>query len=97
MSYLKAPNRLESLLDALYADLNFDAAAEEFKIVKTWSQVVGSHIARVSEIEKIVDGVLYVKVKNSAWRNELTFKRQSIMAQLNYKLQSPIIKGIVFK
>ncbi len=96
MSYLKTPNRLESLLDALYADLNFDAA-EEFKIVKIWSQVVGSHIARVSEVEKVVDGVLYVKVKNSAWRNELTFKRQSIMAQLNYKLQRPVIKGIVFK
>lgn len=84
-------------MDALYADLNFDAAAEEFKIVKIWSQVVGSHIARVSEVEKVVDGVLYVKVKNSAWRNELTFKRQSIMAQLNYKLQRPVIKGIVFK
>jgi predicted nucleic acid-binding Zn ribbon protein len=97
MSYLKTPNRLESLLDALYADLNFDAAAEEFKIVKIWSQVAGSHIARVSEVEKVVDGVLYVKVKNSAWRNELTFKRQSIMAQLNYKLQRPVIKGIVFK
>ncbi len=96
MSYLRAPNRIESVLDALYANLNFDAA-EEFKIVKTWSQVAGSHIARVSEIEKIVDGVLYVKVKNSAWRNELTFKRQSIIAQLNYKLQRPAIKSIIFK
>ncbi len=96
MSYLKAPSRLKNILDALYADLNFDAA-EEFKIVKKWPEVVGNHIARISEIEKIVDGVLYVKVKNSAWRNELTFRRQSIIAQLNYTLQRPAIKGIVFK
>lgn len=97
MSYTRVPSRFESVLDALYSDLNFDAAAEEFKVIKMWSQVVGGHIARVSEVEKIVDGVLYVKVKNSAWRNELTFKKQSIIAQLNFKMQRSAVKGIVFK
>ncbi len=96
MSYTRVPSRFENVLSALYHDLNFDAA-EEFEIIKMWSQVVGSHIVRISEVEKVVNGVLYVKVKNSAWRNELSFKKQSIIAQLNSKLQRNLVKGIVFK
>lgn len=97
MSYTRVPSRFEHVLDALYSNLKFDAAAEEFKVIKMWAHVVGGHIARVSEVEKIVDGVLYVKVKNSAWRNELSFKKQSIIAQLNCKLQRNVVKTIVFK
>ncbi|MCS7013388.1 MAG: DUF721 domain-containing protein [Chloroherpetonaceae bacterium] len=97
MPYTKAPNRFEVVLDALYGELHFNIAAEEFKAIRLWREVVGSHIARVSEVEKIVDGILHVKVKNSAWRNELTFRKQSIIHQLNHRIGSPFVRDIVFK
>lgn len=97
MPYTKAPSRFEAVLDTLYNELHFDAAAEEFKAIRLWREVVGTHIARVSEVEKIVAGVLHVKVKSAAWRNELTFKKQSIIAQLNYRIGSAFVQDIVFK
>ncbi|KER11018.1 MAG: hypothetical protein HY22_01260 [[Candidatus Thermochlorobacteriaceae] bacterium GBChlB] len=97
MSYTRPPRHLDVALDALYQHLKFDDTADEFRAVKLWSDVVGAHIARVSEVEKIVNGVLFVKVRNSAWRNELTFKKPGILSQLNSRIGRDLVKEIVFK
>jgi predicted nucleic acid-binding Zn ribbon protein len=97
MSYTRPPKAFEGVLDALYHHLKFDETADEFRAVKLWSDVVGAHIARVSEVEKIVNGMLFVKVRNSAWRNELTFKKPGIIAQLNSRIGRDLVKDIVFK
>ncbi len=81
----------------LYKQLNFDRASEEFSIMKTWKEVVGIYITKVSQIEKIEHGRLYVKVKNATWRNELVFKRAKIVEEINKRLGKECLKDIIFK
>ncbi|MCS6989177.1 MAG: DUF721 domain-containing protein [Chloroherpetonaceae bacterium] len=97
MAYTRPPDKLRAVLDALYAELNFDQAAQEYRAVQMWSEVVGNYIAKVSQVEKIAKSVLYVKVKNSAWRSELTFKKSSIIEEMNKRLGKEMVKDIVFK
>jgi predicted nucleic acid-binding Zn ribbon protein len=97
MTYTDDPNKFDEVLKTLYRDLGLDGHAKQYEAVSIWNTVVGSHIARVSEVEKIQAGTLYVKVKNAAWRNELTFKKQHIIGQLNEKIGYDLVKDIVFK
>jgi len=97
MAYTRPPDKLHTVFDALYKELNLESASEEFRIVKIWKEVAGLYITKVSQVEKIDRSVLHVKVKNSAWRNELMFKKASIVQEMNKRLGKDYIKDIIFK
>jgi|YNPMSStandDraft_2_1061718.scaffolds.fasta_scaffold02487_2 predicted nucleic acid-binding Zn ribbon protein len=97
MAYTRPPDKLHMVFDALYKQLNFDRASEEFYTIKMWKEVVGAYITKVSQIEKIERGILYVKVKNAAWRNELTFKKTGIVEEINKRFGKDVLKDIIFK
>jgi len=97
MPYTDEPSSFESVLHELYRKLGLERYAKEFKAVSVWAKVVGPHIARVSEVEKIVGGILYVKVKNAAWRNELNFKKVTIIRQLNQHIGQELVVDIIFR
>lgn len=97
MSYTKQPNKFARVLSDLYGETGLEKAMSEYQAVKVWAEVVGAHIAKVSEVEKIVFGVLHIKVKNAAWRNELSFKKKDIIVHLNACIGKELVKDIVFK
>ncbi len=97
MSYVENPNKFDSVLKTLYKNLGLEKCARDYKTVQVWANVVGPHINQVSEVEKIFNGILFVKVKNSAWRNELIFKKKLIMVQLNESIGKEMVKDIIFK
>ncbi|MDX2127981.1 MAG: DUF721 domain-containing protein [Chloroherpetonaceae bacterium] len=97
MSYRNQPKPVSTVLDKVYHDLLSEQNADEFYALKNWSKVVGVHIAKVSEVEKLVGGTLFVKVKSAAWRNELIFKKAGIIEQINTKVGREVVKEIHFK
>jgi predicted nucleic acid-binding Zn ribbon protein len=97
MAYTRPPDKLHTVFDALYKELNFESASEEFRILKMWKDVAGLYITKVSQVEKIERGMLYVKVKNATWRNELMFKKANIIEEINKRLGKESVKDIIFK
>ncbi len=61
-----------------------------------WDKAVGKEIARHTEPFRVKDGVIYVKVDNDAWRNELQFFKHEIVDKLNANLGKTVIKEIKF-
>ena len=68
---------------------------ENFAIVH-WNQVVGKEISERTEPYKIVRGVLFIKVKDPVWRNELQFFKEEIIKKLNNKIGRNVVKEIKF-
>jgi predicted nucleic acid-binding Zn ribbon protein len=97
MAYTRPPDKLNSIMDALYKQLHFDRVSEEYLIIKMWKEIAGAYIAKASQVEKIYQGILYVKVKNAAWRNELMFKKENIIEKMNQQLGKDAVKDIIFK
>ncbi len=48
-----------------------------------WDEAVGSRIAQRTRPWRLERGVLYVRVANAAWANELALLADDILAQLN--------------
>ncbi len=97
MAYTRPPDKLNSIMDALYKQLHFDRISEEYLIIKMWKEVAGAYITKASQVEKVYQGLLYVKVKSAAWRNELMFKKASIIEEMNKRLGKEVVKDIIFK
>ena len=69
---------------------------EENLAIAFWDGVVGPEVAKKTEPHKVTKGTLFVKVRDTVWRNELTFLKPQIIQKLNDKLEEPAIKDIKF-
>lgn len=84
-------------LRLLLRNLEIETKVKEHMAAGSWSQIVGEAVAKISEVDRVEDGVLFVKVESSSWRNELAFMRREIISKINTMLGEEIIHEIRFK
>lgn len=65
-------------------------------VERRWSSVVGEEIARRSEPEALVDGVLTVRVTDPVWGKTITRLASRIIPELNRAVGMKLVKRINF-
>jgi predicted nucleic acid-binding Zn ribbon protein len=81
----------------LVRSLGIQSKLLEYDAVVFWEEAVGERIARMTKATRIVQGVLFVQVKTSTWRNELTLRKKEIIDKLNARTGTIIVKDIKFQ
>ena len=76
--------------------MGIERRLKEESIVLNWNRLVGERIASKANALKVRDSILFVRVENASWRNELFFMKRKIMEQLNQSVKDNVIKDIVF-
>ena len=71
----KYPEPLSLSLDKFVHSLGITKKMKQFSVITSWAEIVGEQIARVTEAERIENGILFVKTATAPWRNELTMRR----------------------
>lgn len=84
-------------IDSLLKSSEIDAAIRPHRAVVLWPEVVGEHLAAVSEAEVVRSGVLFVRARSTTWANELTFYKSDLVQKLNQRLGARAIEDIHFK
>ena len=97
MKKSRTPRKFNDIVDEVYAVYGMKGAQEEHRALKVWQNVVGETIAKMTEVEKFVKGILYVRVLSPSWRNELFFRKKNIIGRLNEAMGKSMVKDIVFK
>ena len=64
--------------------------------VVVWDAVVGEKVSKNTKPLSVEHGVITVSVSNPTWRQELLFKQQDIIKELNNRLGKNTIKEIRF-
>lgn len=64
--------------------------------IAIWGEVVGDRVSKNTEPLSVEHGVITVSVSNPTWRQELLFKHQDIIQELNNRLGKNTIKEIRF-
>jgi predicted nucleic acid-binding Zn ribbon protein len=94
-----AQTRDKHVRDAILAFFKAAGLRERFEenlAIAFWDMCVGKEIARHTEPLKVSQGIIFVKVDNDVWRNELTYFKHEIIEKLNQKLGKKAIKEIKF-
>lgn len=86
-----------SALDELVSSLGIQKKLQEYDAVVYWESVVGERIAQMTKVTRILQGVLFVHVKTSTWRNELTLRKKEIIDKLNNIIGTNVVKDIKFQ
>lgn len=66
----------------------------EQQAVGKWGEVVGPQIARVTWVESVRDGVMFVSCKSSMWASELTLHTPDILKKLEKAVGRRVITDI---
>jgi predicted nucleic acid-binding Zn ribbon protein len=86
-----------SAIDELVNGLGIQKKLQEYDAVVYWENVVGERIAQMTTATRILQGVLFVHVKTSTWRNELTLRKKEIIDKLNIVIGIEVVKDIKFQ
>ena len=68
----------------------------EYRLIQSWSEVMGETIARYTRDLQIRNRVLYVRLTSSVVRNELMIGRRSFVQRLNQHVGAQVIENIIF-
>jgi predicted nucleic acid-binding Zn ribbon protein len=86
-----------SAIDELVKSLGIQKKLQEYDAVVSWEKIVGERIAQMTKATRILQGVLFVQVKTSTWRNELTLRKKEIIDKLNIVIGAEVVKDIKFQ
>ncbi len=90
------PQSLAHSLSSLLKGMGVDNKMKEFEALASWSSVVGETVGQVTKPEKVLNGVLFVKVKNSVWRNELIYMKAEILSNISKAVGDNVINDIKY-
>ncbi len=91
------PEKAGNILDRLTQKMGIAARLEQEKAVVLWEEAVGKSVARRAKATSVRGGILFVRVENSTWLQELALLKEGIIEKLNGLIGSEIVKDIVFK
>ncbi len=93
------PAKLQKIGDILQKALkrhHIPLRLEDQRLQKIWLEVVGPKIAAYTRPDAIKRDILFVKVANSVWMQQLHFLKQDILEKINREYKNNPIKNIFF-
>ena len=69
----------------------------EYRLIQSWSKVLGSGVQSYTKELFIKNQVLYVVVTSAVLRQELMMNRRSLVQRLNGEVGAQVITNIIFR
>ena len=94
---MKKSRNYISLGDAIEQFLSKHGLKKQAKfhqLKSEWAQLMGAPIAANTEKMWLHDGILYIKMRNPVWRQELQLARNKIMAMANEYMELEAVKEV---
>ena len=70
---------------------------DKLDALQIWNEIIGEGLKQYVIDQSLYKDVLYVKLKSSVVRNELSYKKTEIKDQINKRLGKVIVKEIILK
>ena len=91
------PKSVGAAIQELAKHLGMEKNLEEYQVITSWQDIVGEQIAKVTQAQRMENGVLFIGVSTAPWRAELSMKRMEIMQKINSLLGKSVVKEIRFR
>tara|TARA_B100000427_G_scaffold262562_1_gene227228 strand:+ start:82 stop:375 length:294 start_codon:yes stop_codon:yes gene_type:complete len=69
----------------------------ELDVIESWNEVIGKNLKKYVLDIYLKDGSLIVKFESSVVRNELSYKKQKIIQDINTKMGEGAVKEIILR
>ena len=70
---------------------------DKLDALQIWNEIIGEALRQYIIDQSLNKDILYVKLKSSVVRNELSYKKTEIKNQINKRLGKIVVKEIIIK
>ena len=89
--------KIDNLIKFFIKENNLENGLENVKIKDLWYEQMKNGVANYTTDINLKNGTLYIKLKSSVLREELSYGKEKIVKLLNEKLKKDVIKKIVLR
>ena len=89
--------KIDNLIKFFIKENNLENGLENVKIKDMWHELMKNGVANYTTDINLKNGTLYIKLKSSVLREELSYGKEKIVKLLNEKLKKDLIKKIVLR
>lgn len=93
----KEIKRIDSLLQGFLKANKLEKGFAEYRLTRSWKDLLGVTVARKTKDLKIYKRTLYVTLYSSVVRNELEMIKDTLIPRLNEAAGMSVIDKIVFR
>lgn len=89
---------IKAILSRALAQKGLEEKVERYEFILHWPEIVGETLAKISKPDYIARKVLLVTVAHSAWAQELTFLKPTLLRKLSlYLRKGDVVEDMVFR
>ncbi len=93
----KEIQKIDTLLQKFVKANNLERGLAEYRLIKSWSELLGITVAKKTKSLRIRNRKLFVTLHSSVVRNELGMIKDSLIPKLNEAAGYHVIDDIVLK
>ena len=85
---------LSKIIEDVFSQKHFRIGIDNIKVQEAWVKTMGNNIQKYTYKVYYKKGILYVKLKSSVLKEELTFEKVKIIKLINKELGKEYIKDM---
>ena len=89
--------KLGDIVKKLMKNPKISHRLEKLNVLDVWRDIIGVQLCKYITDQKIHKDILYVKIKSSVVRNELSYKKSDFIKQINKRIGKNLINDIVLR
>jgi hypothetical protein len=89
--------RVGDIIKKLMKNPKLSERLDELDAIEIWEELIGFTLCKYIADQKIYKGILHVKLKSAVVRDELSYKKSSLIFQINQRLGKVLITDISLK
>ena len=89
--------KIDRLIKSYIKENKLEDGLENIEVNNLWYETMKNGVANYTTDLTLKNGTLYIKLKSSALREELSYGKEKIIKLLNEKLKQELIKKIVLR
>jgi predicted nucleic acid-binding Zn ribbon protein len=80
----------------MFRDLGLEQDVQGWRVVREWSELVGSPVANHTRAVAYRNGTVHVEVEGSAWMHELGYLKRDLIKKINGQLGDAHVRDVRF-
>ena len=90
-------NTIGQIIKKIIRNNKLSKRLDVLNVLDVWNNIIGKDLEKYIKSTKFVDDKLYVKLRSSIVRNEMSYKKTQLIQRINKKLNKEVIKDIILK
>ena len=86
---------VSKVIEEVFSQKHFRIGIDNIKVQKAWIKTMGKNIQKYTYKVVYKKGILYVKLKSSVLKEELTFEKTKVIKLINQELGKEYVKDLV--